>query len=384
MTDHPPPAAQLIRPEGHLFAIIDSADDAIISKDLNGVIMSWNPAAERMFGWTAAEAVGRHITLIIPEDRRTEEDHILGSIHRGERVEHFETERIRKDGQLIEVSLTVSPVKDPSGCIVGASKIARDVTERRRLESERDRLLVAAQAANRAKDHLLATVSHELRTPLNSILGYARLLENPELNEATRAHAIEIIVRSARSQGQLIDDLLDLSRVATGRMRLSFAKADLTALVASALDAVRPAASAKGLTLATVIPPEGVEIVCAVDRIRQVVWNLVTNAIKFTPTGGRVDVTVEGFHDHAVITVTDTGIGIARDHLPHVFELFSQEDPSSTRAHGGLGLGLALVKSLVESHDGQVTAHSGGRGKGATFTVTLPKQGAGPRRASTP
>ena len=179
MTDHPSTPTRFIGAESHLLAIIDSADDAIVSKDLDGVIMSWNPAAERMFGWTAAETVGRHITLIIPDDRRTEEDHILGSIHRGERVDHFETERMRKDGQRIEVSITVSPVKDGSGRIVGASKIARDMTERRRLESERDQLLVAAQAANRAKDHLLATVSHELRTPLNSILGYARCSRTP-------------------------------------------------------------------------------------------------------------------------------------------------------------------------------------------------------------
>ena len=379
-----PPSPGVIGPEGHLIAIIESADDAIVSKDLNGVIKSWNPAAERMFGWTAAEAIGRHITLIIPEERRAEEDHIIGCIRRGERVEHFETERLTRDGGLLNVSITVSPVKDASGRIVGASKIARDFTERRRLEDERDRLLVSAQAASRAKDQLLATVSHELRTPLNSILGYARLLEDPALDEATRAHAVEIITRSARSQGQLIDDLLDLSRVVTGRMRLTFTQADLTALVEAALDTVRPAATAKSLTLATAIAPERVEISCAPDRIRQVIWNLVTNAIKFTPAGGRIDVIVERSRDEAEVTVTDTGIGIAPETLPHVFELFSQEDPSSTRTHGGLGLGLALVKSLVELHGGQVTAHSPGKGKGATFTVRLPIPGAGPHHASTP
>lgn len=356
----------------HLAAIVDSADDAIVSKNLDGVILSWNRGAERMFGWTAAEAVGRHITLIIPGERRAEEDDILARIRRGEVLDHFETVRIAKDGRRLDISLTVSPIKDEAGRIVGASKVARDVTERRRLEEERDRLLVEAEALSRAKDHLLATVSHELRTPLNSILGYARLLENGMLDEAARRHAVGVITRSATTQGQLIDDLLDLSLVVTGRMQIALEKCELSAVIDGALDVVRPAADAKGIALITEFAPDVGPILGSPDRLRQVVWNLAMNAIKFTPTGGRVDVTLRRSGTHGEITVADNGVGIGPEALPHVFELFRQEDSSSTRRHGGLGLGLALVKSLVELHGGYVRAESAGKGKGASFTVMLP------------
>jgi PAS domain S-box-containing protein len=359
-------------PRSHLAAIVDSADDAIVSKNLDGVILSWNRGAERMFGWTVAEAIGRHITLIIPDERRAEEEDILARIRRGESLDHFETVRVTRDGRHLNISLTVSPVKDAAGRIVGASKVARDVTERRRLEDERARLLVEAEAANRAKDHLLATVSHELRTPLNSILGYARLLESDTLDEAARRRALSVIIRSATTQGQLIDDLLDLSRVVTGRMQLTLEKCDLPAVVEGAVDVVRPAADAKGITLVTALAPDVGPILAAPDRLRQVVWNLASNAIKFTPAGGRVDVTLRRSDPHAELVVADNGVGIGPEVLPHVFELFRQEDSSTTRLHGGLGLGLALVKYLVELHGGHVKAESAGKGKGASFTVALP------------
>jgi len=352
--------------------VVNSADDAIVSKDLDGVILSWNRGAERIFGWTADEAVGRHITLIIPEDRRAEEDDILARIRRGESVDHLETERVARDGRRLSISVTISPVRDSAGRIVAASKVARDITERRRLDAERERLLQEAQALNRAKDHLLATVSHELRTPLNSILGYARLLESGELDEDARRHALGVVARSARAQVQLIDDLLDLSRVVTGRMQLTFETCELPPIIESALDIVRPAADAKGVALVTHLAADVGPVLGAPDRLRQVVWNLAMNAIKFTPGGGRVDVTLRRAERHAEIVVADNGVGIGREALPHIFELFRQEDSSTTRRHGGLGLGLALVKSLVELHGGEVEAESAGKGKGASFTVTLP------------
>jgi PAS domain S-box-containing protein len=356
----------------HLAAIVDSADDAIVSKNLDGVILSWNRGAERIFGWTAAEVIGRHITLIIPEERRAEEDEILARIRRGDSVDHLETVRVTRDGRRLDISITVSPVKDASGRVVGASKIGRDITERRRLERERDRLLVEAEAANRAKDQLLATVSHELRTPLNSILGYARLLENGDLDETARRHAVSVIARSATTQVQLIDDLLDLSRVVTGRMQIVLEECDLPTVIEGALDIVRPAADAKGIVLVTALAPDVGPVRCAPERLRQVIWNLAINAIKFTPAGGRVDVTLKRAGTQAEIVVADTGVGISPEVLPHVFELFRQEDSSSTRRHGGLGLGLALVKSLVELHGGHVVAESAGKSQGATFTVVLP------------
>ena len=365
--------------ENRLAAIVDTSDDAIVSKNLDGVIQSWNRGAERMFGWTAAEAVGRHITLIIPDERRAEEDDVLARIRRGERVDHFETVRVAKDGRRLDISLSISPVKDGRGRIIGASKIARDVTERRRLEDERDRLLARerqareeAEISNRTKDQLLAIVSHELRTPLNAILGYARMLQNGDLDEAARPHALEVIIRNASAQSRLVEDLLDLSRIVSGRLVFSYQTCALATLVDEALDAVRPAASTKGIAVATVFAPDVGEILCAPDRVRQVVWNLAMNAIKFTPAGGRVQVSVTRAHDTVDIVVTDDGVGIGAAVLPHVFEPFRQEDSSTTRGHGGLGLGLALVKYIVELHGGRVYAHSPGKGQGATFTVTLP------------
>jgi PAS domain S-box-containing protein len=364
---------------GRLAAIVESSDDAIVSKTVDGIITSWNPGAERMFGWTAEEAVGKHITLIIPEDRHAEEEQVLAKIRRGERVEHFETVRVTKDLRLLNISLTVSPVRDAAGRIIGASKIARDITERRRLENERDLLLVReraareeAEASNRTKDQLLATVSHELRTPLNSLLGYAKMLQDNQLDVTGQKHAIDVIVRNATTQAQLVDDLLDLSRVVTGRMRLTFEPCDLTTLVDEAVDSLRPAADAKGVALQSVLAADVGQIRCAADRIRQVVWNLVMNAIKFTPSGGHIDISLVRSGRGVRLVVSDTGVGISREVLPYIFEPFRQEDSTSTRAHSGLGLGLALVKTLVELHGGEVHAESAGKGQGASFTVTIP------------
>jgi PAS domain S-box-containing protein len=386
MADSPhEPSAELAKlqqseiDQARLAAIIDSSDDAIVSKTLDGVITTWNRAAERIFGWSAAEAVGRHITMMIPEERRSEEVEVLARIRRGESVDHFETIRVTKSGQLRNISLTVSPIRNAAGRIIGASKIARDITERRRMEEEWERLLAReqearaqAEALNRTKDVFLATVSHELRTPLNAIFGWARMLQSTEMDEATRAHAVAAIVRGASAQAQLIEDLLDLSRIVTGRMRLDVGRLDLGVVIEAAVDAVRPAASAKEIALTTALDASVGPMAGAADRLQQVVWNLVSNAVKFTPRGGRVEVTLRRANGSAEIVVTDTGEGIAPEVLPYVFDQFRQEDSSSTRAHRGLGLGLALVRHLVELHGGRVRADSPGKGKGASFTVALP------------
>jgi PAS domain S-box-containing protein len=365
--------------QARLAALVDSSDDAIVSKTLDGVITSWNPAAERMFGWTAAEAVGQSILLIIPEDRRYEEEAVLARIRAGQRVDHFDTVRRTKDGRLLEVSIAVSPIADAAGHIVGASKIARDITDRRRIEDATARLLASeqdarrqAEALNRTKDELLATVSHELRTPLNSIFGWARMLQSTHMNEAARTRAINAIVRSASAQARLIEDLVDLSRIVTGQMRLDFEPMDLNAVIEAAIDSVRPAADAKGIVLATALDRSIGLMEGAPDRLQQVMWNLVMNSVKFTPRGGRIDVAVRRGDGTVDMVVSDTGEGIAPEVLLHVFEPFRQEDSSSTRAHGGLGLGLTLVRQLVEHHGGTVRADSPGKGRGATFTVTLP------------
>jgi PAS domain S-box-containing protein len=362
-----------------LAAIVDSANDVIVSKNLDGIITSWNRAAEQMFGWPAAEAIGRSILLIIPDDRRAEEDDVIARIRRGERVDYFDTVRKTKDGRLVDVSITVSPVRDSTGRIVGASKIARDVTERRRVEEERKQLLAferrareTAEAANRAKDEFLAVVSHELRTPLNSVFGWARMLQSADLDEASRQRAVAAIVRGASMQVRLIEDLLDVSRMATGNLKIDLKLVDLREIVDAALETVRPAANAKGIELQIELTPGPIIVLGAADRLQQVLWNLVMNAVKFTPRGGYIRIRLAAGDGDAEMTVSDSGEGIAADVLPYVFERFRQEDSSSTRAHAGLGLGLALVRHAVEAHGGAVTAESPGKGQGATFVVRLP------------
>ena len=362
-----------------LAAIVESSEDVIVSKNLDGIITSWNRAAERMFGWTAAEAVGQPIMLIIPADRRAEEEGVLARIRRGEHIAHFDTVRRTKGGGLVEVSVTVSPVRDSTGRIVGASKIARDITERRRIEEERKQLLTRerlaremAEAANRAKDEFLAVVSHELRTPLNSVFGWARMLQSVEMDAASRERAVAAIVRGAAAQVRLVEDLLDVSRMATGNLRIDLQRLDLREVVDAALETVRPAAAAKAIEIATHVEGAPVTVLGAADRLQQVLWNLLINAVKFTPRQGRVYVGLRRAADDAELTVSDSGEGIAAEVLPHIFERFRQEDSSSTRAHAGLGLGLALVRHVVEAHGGSVRAESPGKGKGATFVVRLP------------
>jgi len=364
--------------EAHLAAIIASSDDAIVSKTLEGVILSWNPAAQRIFGYTSDEAIGQSIRLIIPADRWSEEDEVLARIGRGERVDHFETVRRAKDGRLLNISLTVSPVKDRSGRVVGASKVARDITERKRAEEELERLLASekesrrqAEEASRLKDEFLAVVSHELRSPLNAITGWASLLLMRKLDDQTK-HAIETILRNAQTQTQLIADLLDVSRIVTGQLRLSVRAFQLIPIIEAAIEVVQPGADAKSIRIETILDPSAGPIVGDPDRMQQIFWNLLSNAVKFTPRGGRVQVRLQRVNSHIEVVVSDTGTGIDPKLLPLVFERFRQGDSSTTREYGGLGLGLAIVRHLVELHGGVVNAYSEGAGKGAEFIVQLP------------
>jgi PAS domain S-box-containing protein len=368
-----------------LAAIVDSSDDAIVSKTLDGIITSWNGAAERIFGYTASEAVGRHITLIIPKDRHAEEEQVLAQLRRGERVDHFETVRVRKDGSEIDISLTVSPVRNASGVVIGASKIARDISDRKGLERARLALLareqqarVAAEAANQLKDEFLAVLSHELRTPLNAAMGWVRLIEGETLRPEDIQKGVSAIRRSLDQQLRLVNDLLDLSSIAAGKTQLLPEYLDLSELVGLSAEAWRPtAATAKIEVVASFDGP--VLIYGDRERLNQVFSNLMANAIKFTPQGGRVSVSVGRNRSDAYLVVTDTGRGIEPDFLPHIFEKFRQAEKSTTRTVGGVGLGLAIVRSLVELHGGQVRVESEGAGRGACFTITLPLASAAPR-----
>jgi PAS domain S-box-containing protein len=359
--------------------IVDSSDDAIVSKSLEGIITSWNAAAERMFGYSSSEAVGKSITIIIPPELREEETSILSRLRQGQRIEHFETERLAKNGKRINISLTVSPVRNKRGKIIGASKIARDITDRIRAEKEHTRLLARertarehAEAASRAKDEFVAMISHEIRSPLNAILGWAQILRQGTLDSTAQENAIESIERNARAQAQLVSDLLDISRVITGKLRIDARPVDITSSLDAALESIRPAAEAKAIKIEVQHESHPTLITGDADRLQQVFWNLLSNAVKFTPRRGRVSVKIARLNSHLGIAVSDSGAGIGEDFLPFIFERFTQADTTSARKHAGLGLGLAIVRHLVELHGGTVTAESDGEGKGATFRITLP------------
>jgi len=362
-----------------LAAIVETSDDAIVSKNIQGMVQTWNRAAERIFGYTAQEMIGQSITRILPVDRLDEETDILNRIRRGERVDHFETVRRRKDGVLIDVSVTISPLKDSTGKVIGASKIARDITELKRIQKDRDDLLNSERAArseaeknSRVKDEFLATLSHELRTPLNSIMGWAHLLASGSARPDDLKQGLESIERNARTQTQLIEDLLDMSRIVSGKLLLDVRRVELSEVVDAAMQTVRPAVDAKGIRMTKVSDGRSAIVSGDAARLQQVIWNLLNNASKFTPRGGRIQVTLKHANSHVDLIVSDDGPGIEAEFLPHLFERFRQADASTTRKHGGLGLGLAIVRQLVELHGGTVSAQSEGLGKGATFVVSLP------------
>lgn len=387
-----------------MVSIVETSDDAIISKTLEGTIVSWNKGAERLYGYSAEEVKGRPISILMPPERADDFPEIMARLNRGAHVEHYETQRMHKDGTIIDVSLTISPIKNNAGEVTGASAIARDITERKRSEKELEELLARektarreaqqatslsaellhreqaareqAEVASRMKDEFLATVSHELRTPLNAILGWAGILQKRPDDQETAAQAREAIERNARAQAQLIDDLLDVSRIITGRMRLDVQPVELPAVIQAAVEAIRPAADAKEISLHLALDAHSVPVSGDPVRLQQIVWNLLSNAVKFTPKGGTIQVRLERINSQMEITVSDTGRGISREFLPYVFDRFRQADSSYNRIHAGLGLGLAIVRQLVELHGGAVEAQSAGEGYGASFTVRLPITGA--------
>lgn len=564
-----PDTTQLETERAHLAAIVESSEDAIVSKTLDGIVMSWNTAAERLLGFTAAEMIGQPIRRIIPAELQHEEDRILAQIRQGERVERFETERTRKDGRRVPVSLIISPIRNRAGEVIGASKIAHDITRRlemdqalrdeahaletlngvgrvvaAQLELERavqivtdaateltgaefgaffynvadhgqdaywlytlsgadreafaqfpmpratevfgptfkgieivrsgdirkdprygrnapysgmpaghlpvcsylavpvvsatgsvigglffghsqpntfneraERLVtgIASQAAiavdnarlfktlrdreqelarlaeerqqvleservarseaerlSQVKDEFLATLSHELRTPLNAIQGWATLLQQPKLSAEDQRRGAETIERNVRVQVQIVDDLLDMSRIISGKLHLEVQPINLHEVINNAIEAVRQSAAAKRIRLHAMLDSSIGLVRGDANRLQQILWNLLSNAVKFTPADGKVQVILERVNSHVEIVVEDSGIGIRPDFLPYVFDRFRQADPSTTRHYGGLGLGLSIVKSLVELHGGSVRVKSAGPNLGSTFIVALP------------
>ena len=361
-----------------LAAIVETSDDAIVSKDLESTIQSWNRGAERIFGYSAEEMIGRSIRTIIPEERWSEEDEVLRQLRQGNRVDHFETIRRRKDGSEVPVSLTISPIHSASGVVIGASKIARDITERRQAEAERAQALEREQQARadieragRLKDDFLAVLSHELRTPLNAVLGYTQLLMAGALPADGSAHALKAIQRNAQAQARLVESLLDLSRILAGKLELNPEELELWSVLTLAVDALQPEALKANVSLQLGNPID-VRVMGDGPRLQQVFWNLLSNAIKFTPSGGLVTIDVTTTVGDVLVRVADNGRGISPALLPFVFDRFRQGEGEGAGAQAGLGLGLALVREMVHAHKGTVTAESAGEGLGAVFTVCLP------------
>jgi PAS domain S-box len=357
--------------QARLAAIVESSQDAIISKTLQGVIQTWNTAAERLYGYTAQEAVGQSITLLIPPDRLDEEKEILARLARGERIEHYETVRRAKDGRLIDISLTISPIRDSRGRIIGASKIARDITKRKKTEQALQEAMEALRKADRRKDEFLAMLAHELRNPLAPLrngLQVLRLATDPDLVAKSR----DIMDRQLFHMVRLIDDLLDVSRISLNKMELRRSTVLLTEVINNAVETARPAIQKAGHTLTVSLPPEPIHLDGDLTRLAQVFGNLLSNSARYTEGRGQIWLSATREDSQITVTVRDTGIGIPAAALPNVFEMFSQVDRTIERSAGGLGIGLALVKGLVEMHGGTVQAESPGEGQGSTFTVRLP------------
>ena len=363
------------------------ADYAIFMLDVNGRIATWNVGAERIKGYSADEIVGKHFSVFYPQeavDSGWPEHELQVATESGRFVDTGW--RVRKDGSTFWANVTITAMRDAVGRLLGFAKLTRDMTQSQRavaiemehqqreeiLDSERSARM-AAQRATRVKDEFLATLSHELRTPLSAILGWTQiLLKGHATSAADQRRAMEVIDRNARAQVQLIDDLLDLSRIMSGKLRLDLQQVSMLDIVQAAVDSAAPAAAAKDIRLRGLLDPSRMIVNGDAGRLQQVVWNLLTNAIKFTPKGGQVQVLLQRVNSHIELSVADTGVGIPASFIGQVFDRFSQRDSSSTRQHGGLGLGLAICKQLVELHGGMIRAASPGDGEGSTFFVELP------------
>jgi PAS domain S-box-containing protein len=377
--------AELAR--AHLAAIVESSDLAIVSKALDGTILSWNVAAEHLFGYSAAEAVGRPISMLAPPDRPDEQSAILQRLHLGESIQHYETVRIRKDGTLVPVSVSVSPIRDPAGEVVAAAAIKRDISERRRGEEALRASNDLLREANQRKDEFLALLGHELRNPLAPLRNAVQLLRLRPGDPNVVAQAREMIDRQTTQLTRLVDELLDASRIARGKVTLKADRVDLAEMAGAAAEDHRAELEAAGLGLTVEVAAGPVWVRGDAARLMQVMGNLLHNSLKFTAPGGRVTLRLTEERGRAALTVADTGIGISPEVLPRLFESFSQADATLERSKGGLGLGLTVVKGLVELHGGEVGAASAGLGLGAAFTVHLPldhEEPEPPERAAAP
>jgi PAS domain S-box-containing protein len=350
-----------------LAAIIATSDDAIVSKTLQGIITSWNPAAERMFGYNETEVLGQHISLIIPSERLAEEDFIIGQIAQGNRVDHFETVRMAKDGSHVSISVTVSPITDRSGKVIGASKIARDISERRIIQEEKARLYEQVKELNDKKDEFIGLASHELKTPLTSISGYLQILNGIVTDEKG-----QLFLTKARQQvnklNVLISDLLDVSKIEAGKLQLSTERFNIRQVINDAIELLAHGNHSYQISLETSIT----ELWTVGDphRIEQVIINLLTNAIRYSPGTDQVIVFLNVENQEIKIGIQDFGVGIAHEKLKDIFSRFYRVDDANPNV-SGLGIGLYLSQDIIIRHKGRIWAESE-PGVGSTFWFTLP------------
>ena len=388
-------AEEELRQSTEVFQLLVSSvrDYAIFMLDPGGYITTWNLGAQRIKGYAPEEIIGRHFSAFYTEeDIRNRKPERKLEIARAEGSVEDEGWRLRKDGTRFWANVVITAVYDAQRRLRGFAKVTRDITERKnaeeiqlalaeqrearlRAEAERRRAEDSyriAQEANRAKDEFLMTLSHELRTPMTAILGWSRMLPAMSPGDPLFAEAVASIASGAQLQARLIDDILDVSRIVSGKLRLAPETVDIARLIMNAVDAIGTTAAAKQIKVTTSLSAGLGSMVADPTRIQQVIWNLLSNAVKFTPRGGTVNVSGLRTASHVQIAVSDSGEGIDPHFLPHIFEPFRQAESPQTRVHGGLGLGLSIVRYIAEAHGGTIAAESEGRGRGATFTVTLP------------
>jgi PAS domain S-box-containing protein len=361
--------------------LIEGVDDyAILMLDSQGRVISWNSGAERITGYKEHEIMGRDVSVFF-----TPEDIEGGMPQRGLDVAtaegrcEEEGRRVRKDGSRYWANVITTALRGEAGQLRGFAKVTHDITRRKEAEEERERLLSQekaareeAEVAGRLKDEFLSTLSHELRTPLTSILGWARLGASGSIPERQTRQAMEVIAEKASAQSRLIDDILDMSQIVTGRLRLDVQPVEVESVFQAVVDIMRPGAELKRVNLNLVVDAKGEVVLGDATRLRQAIWNLLSNAVKFSNEGGRIEARLARAGNQIEITVSDTGIGIDPQFMPHVFEQFRQADGALTRKHGGLGLGLAIAHRIVEMHGGDISASSPGKNQGATFKIRLP------------
>jgi hypothetical protein len=395
LTERREAEARLRQSEEMMRLLIQSVKDyGIFMLDPEGRVASWNSGAQRIKGYRREEIIGRHFsTFYPPEDLAAGKPEWEIEVALREGSVEDEGWRLRKDGSRFWANVVITAIRDAEGRLRGFAKVTRDVTERKKNEEVQQALLEqrearlreeskrrdveasfeAALEASRAKDQFLMTLSHELRTPITSILGWSRILTSIERNDPAFGEGLQAIARSAELQSQLIEDVLDVSRIVSGKLHLDVHAVEIETILKEAAQAVRPAAHAKNISLDVSTAPDAGEVAADPIRLQQVIWNLLTNAVKFTPVGGQVSLEAHRSATEVEISVVDTGIGIDDALLPHVFEAFRQGDADPrSRLHSGLGLGLSIVRYLIEAHGGTVSAESEGLGKGARFTVRLP------------